>query len=323
MRVLIVGGTGFIGYHSVREFLRRGFEVTVLALPPMPKNDLFPDDVKVILSDINRLNDEFLKELLCGCYAVVFAAGADDRTLPRSPAYEFYYKANVKSSERLFRLARDAGVKRGVLISSYFAHYDRIWPEMKLSFHHPYIRSRIEQESVSLESSLPDLELVILELPYVFGSMPGRPPLWKHLINYIRLPIPLFYTKGGTNCVSVKNVAEAVVGAVEYGRGGERYLIGDENITWHELLGRLCFLIGRNKRVVELPTTLVRFIMRAVYIFFKLRGRESGLDPVEMVRLHTMNTFFDPGPSKRILKHGGGGLNEALSDTVMACMIEE
>lgn len=61
--------------------------------------------------------------------------------------------------------------------SSYFAYFDRIWPEMRLAEHHPYIRSRKGQEAQSLEAAMPDLQLCILQLPYIFGSMPGRAPL--------------------------------------------------------------------------------------------------------------------------------------------------
>ena len=75
-----------------------------------------------------------------------------------------------------------------------------------------------------------------LELPYVFGSIPGRIPLWAPLIDYLRSPFPLFFTKGGTNMISVIHVAEAIVGALEEGKAGEIYLVGDENISWVDWL---------------------------------------------------------------------------------------
>ncbi len=36
MNVFMVGGTGFLGYHAVRELQKRGHRVTLLALPPLP-----------------------------------------------------------------------------------------------------------------------------------------------------------------------------------------------------------------------------------------------------------------------------------------------
>ena len=34
--MLIIGGTGFLGYHATLELLTRGHEVTVVGLPPAP-----------------------------------------------------------------------------------------------------------------------------------------------------------------------------------------------------------------------------------------------------------------------------------------------
>ena len=42
MKVMVLGGTGFLGFNAVKVFLERGHEVTVLALPPMPAEGLLP-----------------------------------------------------------------------------------------------------------------------------------------------------------------------------------------------------------------------------------------------------------------------------------------
>jgi dihydroflavonol-4-reductase len=320
MKCLVVGGTGFIGYYTVKELLRRGHSVAILALPPQPVENLLAPEVEVHLGNLDDLPDESVKELLKGCDALVFAAGADDRALPKAPAYPYFYNANVKSPVRLFKLAREVGVKRGVLLGSYFSHFDRIWPGMELTKHHPYIRSREEQAKQVLDISMPDLEVMVLELPYIFGSMPGRTPIWAPLVDYARSPLPLFYSSGGTNAIAVNHVAEAIAGAVEQGKGGERYVIGDENLTWADLLGRLARFAGREKKVITLPISLLKLAMRYVRWQNKSHGKESGLDPVEYLRLQTINTFFDPAPSRKALGYGSGGLDEALHDTVRACL---
>ena len=321
MNVFIVGGTGFIGYHAVQEFLQRGHTVTVLALPPLPVADLLPSQVEIKFANLNDLPDDEIGSLLQPQDAVVFAAGVDDRSLPQAPAYPYFYAGNVEACKRFFTLARQAGVKRGVLIGSYFAYFDRIWPEMKLSEHHPYIRSRKEQVRISLEVSLPDLELMVLELPYVFGVMPGRVPLWSPLIRYVTSPLPiLFYPRGGTNMISVKHVAEAIVGAIERGQPGEVYQIGEENLTWAEFLSRLSELAGRERRVITLPDWIVSLGTGLVTLYYKIRGKEGGLNPFRFTKLQTDRTFFDPIPSRQALGYGQGGLDDAFRETVAACL---
>jgi nucleoside-diphosphate-sugar epimerase len=318
MHILIVGGTGFIGYHAVMEFLQRHHQVTILALPPLPISGLLPDEVDTTLEDLNQLSDDDVRRLLEGKDAVVYAAGADDRVLPRAPAYQFFYEANVKPSVRLVELACEMGVRRGVLLSSYYAHFDRRWPEARLSVHHPYIKCRREQAAQAFASARAGFDLMVLELPFIFGSMPGRIPLWAPLIDYIRSPFPLVCIRGGTNAIGVKHVGEAVVGAVERGEGGERYLVGDENVTWADLFTRLSEMVGRRKKLRFVSSSVVRGMMRGVDLYHKLRGKEGGLNPVRLVDLLTKETFFDPAPSREALAYGGGGLDEALQETIQA-----
>jgi nucleoside-diphosphate-sugar epimerase len=319
--VLILGGTGFIGWHATCVLQRQGYAVTVVGLPPLPEPDLFSAETRVVLNDLNALADSEVLDLLQGHRAVVFAAGADDRVTPRRPAWPFFHSANVLPARRFFTLARQAGVKRGVLLSSYFAHFARARPELELARHHPYIRSRLEQEQACLDAALPDLDLTILELPYIFGAMPGRVPLWRPLVKYLATTPLLFYTRGGTNMVSVEHVAEAIAGAIEQGRPGERYLIGDENLTWIEFLDRLGRAVGRRKRVFTLPNWIVLPALVGVMLLHRLQGKEGGLDPVHLLQLQTINTFFDPEPSRRALGYGSGDLDQALARTVEACRV--
>jgi len=318
MHVLVIGGTGFLGYHAVEEFLRRHYQVTVLALPPLPTPDLLPPTVITKLVDLNSVSDDKLRRLLEGKDAVVYAAGADDRVLPRSPAYPFFYQANVVPFVRLVKLACEAGVKCGVLLSSYFAYFDRIWPEKRLADYHPYIRSRREQAAQAFEAAEPGFDLKVLELPFIFGTMPGRIPLWAPLIDYIRSPFPLVYMRGGTNAISARCVGEAIVGAVESGVRG-RYVIGDENITWANLLSRLCDLTGQKKRLLYVPPGIIKAVMIALKFSHQLHGKEAGLDPVKITEILTSELYFDPISSRETLGYSGGDLNQALKDTVEAC----
>ena len=101
-------------------------------------------------------------DLLQGQECLVFAAGVDDRVTPQKPAYPFFQQANVQACVRVLRLAKQAGIKRAVVLGSYFAHFERLWPHLKLVERHPYIRSRVEQEIAV--TSIPGLEVMVLEL---------------------------------------------------------------------------------------------------------------------------------------------------------------
>ena len=320
MKVFILGGTGFIGTHAIRALLGKGHQVSTLTLPPAPPKDLLPEEVTVYLGDFNKLDDEEVLHRMAGCEGVIFAGGVDDRVTPKAPAYPFFYRMNVLSSARFFRLALQAGVRRGILLSSYFAHFDRLWPELQLSKHHPYIRSRVEQEAAVLNAAGNGLDVMILQLPYIFGHLPGRTPLWKPVLDYLHWPFPwVFYTRGGSAMVGVDQVAEAMVGALERGKAGKRYLIGDENLTWQDWITRLLKISGGKKPVVILPDFLVKLGMLGVSGWHRVRGVEGGLDPRHYLAVQTRKTFFDPGPAQQALGFEGGTLEEAFRETVKGC----
>jgi len=318
-RVFIVGGTGFLGYHAALEFLKAGWDVVAAGLPPAPPTGILPPEVQIQLQDYTRTPDAELLYQLHGVTALVFAAGLDDRSTPAKPAFPKFRQANVLAPQRLFQLAAQAGVKRAVVLGSYFAYFNRQWPELHLADHHPYIRSRVEQEKAL--TSIPGLETCILELPYIFGRMPvpGWKPLWTPLVKYIRSSRIVFYMKGGTACISARTVGRAILGAAENGRSGESYPIGQENLSWAQMLSRLAAADGRQLTVKTLPTGLIRLALRVVHVAQTLQGREGGLDLRHFAPLQTANTFVDPQPSQTALGFVPSPLDEAFGETVSAC----
>lgn len=318
MRVFVVGGTGFLGWHTVRSCLARGWKATVLGLPPGPPKGLFARGVRVLSGNLDDLSDARLRSMLRGHDALVFAAGMDERSTPPRPVYPKLRKANVDDLQRVLTLARDAGATRGVVVGSYFAHFARHWSELQLGSHHPYIRSRLEQERVA--RSVPGMAGMVVQLPYVFGALPveGWQPLWAPLVRYLRQSGRLYYPDGGSACISATVAGEAIAAAIERGKAGRRYPIGQENLDWSELLMRLALANGRQVRVHTLPARLTRFGFQAGHWWNRLQGKESGLDLPRFAELQMERLFIDPVPSQRALGYALDDLDEALRATVAA-----
>lgn len=320
-RVLIIGGTGFLGYHALQEFAAADWQVTAVGLPPAPPADLLPPSARLVLQDIHRMDDGQLAALLRGHDVLVFAAGMDDRVMPAKPAYPKFHAANVTSLERLIGLAKQAGVKRLIVLGSYFAYFDRAWPALKLAERHPYIRSRVEQ--ARLVTSTPGIEGIVLELPYIFGGLPipGWQPLWAPLIKYLRSSRTLFYMKGGTACISARTVGSAILAAAERGVAGMCYPIGQENLTWRQMLTRLAAAEGRQVRVIPLPSWMVHLALQVISWLHNLKGIEGGLNLRHFAPLQTSQTFLDPEASRQALGYALGDLDEAFRETMAACRV--
>lgn len=284
---------------------------------PLPPADRYPASVKLVIRNFETATDEDLLALLRGHEALVFAAGMDDRNNLKKPAYPKFYHANVDAPVRILGLAKQAGVKHAVVFGSYFAHFHRLWPEMKLAQRHPYIRSRVEQERAV--TSLSGIAVDVLELPYVFGDPLGRKPLWYPLVKYIRAAPLAFYMRGGTACITAKMVGKAAFGVIEHGHGSTCYPIGQENLIWDQMLTRLARADGRTVRVVSLPSWVIKISMLGIWLIHKLQMREGGLNLRYFSALQTAETFIDPEPSRNALGYELDNLDVSFRETVEAC----
>src|SRR5690625_7969500 len=81
--VFILGGTGLLGYHTTNELLERGYNVSTVALPPMPTEELLPKEVTCHLGDINEMSDQDMLEILKGNDMFIYAAGVDEGVVRR------------------------------------------------------------------------------------------------------------------------------------------------------------------------------------------------------------------------------------------------
>lgn len=324
MKIMIVGGTGLLGYHSVIAALKNGHALGALAIKDIDLSGWYPKQVSVEYGDVFAMSKEQLIKLFAGYEALVYAVGPDDRVIPPAPAYDFFHERLVLACEKTVTAAREAGVKRCVILGSYFAYFDRLWPHKRLAERHPYIRCRIEQAQRAIAAGGDGMTVMVLELPYIFGSMPKRTPLWKDvLLERFAKGRIIFFPKGGTNMISAEHVGEAVIGAVERGAHGMRYTIGDENHPFDYMLEMMMNALGMAKKIVHIPRFMAVMAGKAIECSERKKGLQSGLSPRHLMRdILTEYLYFDASESVKALGYGRGGLKEAIENTVRACYPE-
>jgi len=295
MNVFMIGGTGLIGSEAARLLIKNGHQVSSLALPPLPNGENLPKEMKLTLANYMDLSDENIKNLMKDCDSFVFAAGVDERIEGTKPIYDFYAKYNIIPLERMMKIAKEVGIKHVVILGSYFSYFAREWKELKLYENHPYIRSRVDQANMALSYASKKMSVSILELPYIFGTQPGRKPVWTFLIEQImQMKKATFYPNGGTTMVTVKQVAQCIYGALEKGDGGHNYPIGYYNMSWKEMLKIFHEYMGvPEKRIIIIPKFLYRLGMKRKVKEFKDKGIESGLDLMKLVEIMTRKAYID------------------------------
>jgi dihydroflavonol-4-reductase len=320
-KVMIVGGTGLLGFHAALEFLKRGYEVTALALDDLDLEGWYPGEIAVAHGDVYTMNPDQLMGLMEGHHAMVYAMGPDDRAIPDAPASRFFREKLVDTSARVFYAARRAGVSRSVLLGSYFHHFHRKMPHLGLAARHPYIKARIEQETAVLDAVGKGMDVMILELPYIFGTMPMRVPLWKEVFFDRLLKMnPVLYPDGGSSMVCAGNVAEAIAGAVLKGEHAHRYAIGDQNLRWKEMFAIMFGAIGVRRRIIHVPHWLAAIAGSFMMYRERRRSKEPGLNLAYIFRDVISREFFlEPAQSAALLGYGSCDVKEAIAETARAC----
>ncbi|MBR4452608.1 MAG: NAD-dependent epimerase/dehydratase family protein [Clostridia bacterium] len=298
MNVFMIGGTGLLGCEAAIQLIKKGHKVSSVALPPLPQGAPIPEEMELVFADINKKTDEEVEEMLKGKDCFIFAAGVDERAEFPAPVYDYYYKYNIAPLERIFPICKKVGVKRAVVLGSYFSYLAKQMPEKKFEEKCPYFRARLDQEKVCEEASDENFSAKVLELPYIFGTQPGRKPVWTILIEQIagmdKLPFTM-YPAGGTAMLTCRQVGEVICGAAEREVPGfEAFPIAMYNQTWKEFLAIVYEARGMGgRKIVSVPPWMMRMGMGKIVKDYKERGIDSGINPMVLPDIMDINLFID------------------------------
>lgn len=250
----MVGGGGMVGGHAALRLAAAGHDVTIgVRRPPEPGTPL------------RRLPWRRLDYLaapaslqLDGFDALVFAAGQDPRHVPAGiPADQHYEAANARAIPAFFAAAKAAGVRRAVLIGSF---YPQAAPELIAS--NAYVASRLAADRGVRALADDSFHVAVLNAPFIVGAVPGLPvPSATAMARWAlgRLDLPRTAPPGGVNVVSCNTLSDAIEGALVRGRNGHAWLIGDTNLSYADYLGAFFTAAGDTVplSIVDAPHPLI------------------------------------------------------------------
>lgn len=323
-KVFVLGGTGFLGYYTVQALLEKGIAVKTLSLPPKDDMGIVSNDnpleglenVEILVGNINDMTDEEVVALLSDCDGFIYAAGADERVQGLIPAKAFYYQANVLPTQRMVRLSKAAGITHFVVFGSYFSEMAERYPALGIQ-ETPYINTRLLQEQVAFAEGEGAVTVTSIRLPYIFGTLKNRMPLWKMFVDRIRDNdiYPVF--KGGTACVTARQVGQAAVGALFHGKHRQTFAIGDTNLTYEEFATIIRNTIGAKTEIKVIP------LEEGLPIYQKMdadlaqnMGREYGISMEKTAHIQQNYCYLNPFDTFPQLEVEREDIREVLKDTI-------
>jgi nucleoside-diphosphate-sugar epimerase len=255
MKVLVTGGTGFVGSHLVRRLLSRGHEVVSLDKNP----GLFDDELRAggaRLMTGSVTNPDDVDQAIPGCSLVYHLASPFGDILQPDAAY---WDIEVNGTRNVLGAAGRHGVNRVVHCSTQGVHGIIESPpgdeESPIAPRDYYCYSKVEGERVCHEFIEKGLDVVIVRPTSVYG--PGDTRGWLKLYRMVSKGWFLMVGDGETlnHPVYVENLVDAFeLAATNRIAGGRVYLAGDEEaITLTGLVRQIGDVLGSEVRIVKFP----------------------------------------------------------------------
>ncbi|MBL4633734.1 MAG: NAD-dependent epimerase/dehydratase family protein [Kofleriaceae bacterium] len=281
MKILVTGGTGFLGEHIVRELCESG-EHEIIALSRSKSPVLAQLGVTQVCASVTEGPE--LSEAMVGCEGVFHVAGFVSRDPEDS---QRMMRTHIDGTRRVMEAAASASVRRVVLVSTSGTvavsaneaiHDERSGYATEVAAGWPYYASKIYQEKLAFElaESL-GVEVVAVNPSLLLGPGDRRLSSTEDVLKFLRKQIPMI-PHGGMNFVDARDAARATVVAMSKGRAGERYLLGGPNWTFQEFFARL----GRAAKVsgpkLKLPSKWQTFGAGIVEELYRHVGREPLVD---------------------------------------------
>jgi len=294
MKKLVTGSTGFIGSAIVRELLKEDVEVKVLIRKTSNTRNIDNLDVEKVYGDIR--DGDSMKKALKGCdtlylTAAYFAHWAPDPKL--------LYDVNVGGTKATMQAALEAGVDKIVYTSTNnaIAASGPVPANEEKAFNYWEARDHYSMSKYIAENEVRifitrGLPVVIVNPTLVIGVNDIKPtPSGQMIIDVARRKMP-GYIDGGVNIIDVEDVARGHILAAKNGRVGERYLLGNRNITVHDYLRLIADIAGVKPPALKLPYHLALAFGYAFELIANLTKKPPVVTASE-VRIGKMTEWYD------------------------------
>ncbi|HTE55332.1 MAG TPA: hopanoid-associated sugar epimerase [Kofleriaceae bacterium] len=315
---LVTGATGFIGSAVVRRLLGRGRAVRCYVEPGASRQNLAGLDVEIIEADIN--DRQAIGRALEGAEALYHLAAIYKLWLPDNA---LMYEVNVEGTKTVLFAALRAGVGKVVYTSSIAAVgrpeqgelADETTPFNLWDESNHYVRSKWLSERDALRFAREGLPLVVVNPAFPFGARDIAPtPTGRFVVDALAGRVP-GYTDGGFNAVNVEDVAEAHILAEERGRVGERYILGDHNVSYKQFFDAVAEVAGLKPITRKLPTSVFLGVAWMMEKAAEVRGKAPMLT-YKSARYASRNLWFDTRKAHEELGMPTTPLAESIEQSV-------
>lgn len=321
-RALVTGATGFLGASVARTLLERGRDVRLLVRESSDRRNVEGLDAELRIGDLR--DAPAVSAAVAGCDEVYHVAAEYSFWSERPAAI---YESNVRGTANVMDACLAHDVERVVYTSTVGtiglggaagprAARDERTPIADGQFCGHYKRSKRDAEATALAYVSRGLPLVVVNPSAPVGPWDRKPtPTGKIIVDFMLGRMPA-YLDTGLNLVHVRDVAIGHVLAAEKGRIGERYILGNRDMSLAEILTRLAELTGRRAPKIRIPYPLAYVAGLASTMIADRITRRTPSIALEAVKMAKFHMFFSSRKAVQELGLPQTSVDQALGDAL-------
>ncbi|MBI5476759.1 MAG: SDR family oxidoreductase [Ignavibacteriales bacterium] len=278
--ILVTGSNGFIGSNLVIELVRLGFRVKAFHRSDSNIDNLSEINTVHVIGDI--LDKNSLLNAIRGCDTVFHTAALISFfKLKRQKHFEI----NVEGTRNVVEACMEVGVEKlihtstigalGYTTDGTLTNENTVYNWGK---NIPYRYTKHLAELEVLKGVGSELNATIVNPSIIIGA--GDLNIHGgQFVRDIKLGKIPFYADGGVNVVGINDVVAGHIAAARFGKKGERYILGGENLTHKQLFQQIATLINGKVPKIKLPGWLIKSFAVVAQSLSLLPGVELPLTP--------------------------------------------
>ena len=319
MTTLVTGATGFLGSALARELLKDGRTLKLLVRNNSDTRNIDELDCEVAHGDLQ--DRDSLKSALAGCHtlyhtAAYYSLWSQDKKL--------IYDINVQGTRNILESALEMGIEKIVYTSTVGCiglsedgtPANENQPMNPATLCNDYKLSKYEAEQVAHELFGRGLPIVIVNPSTPVGPRDIKPtPTGKIILDFLNRKMPA-YIDTGLNLIDVADCARGHILAEEKGRLGERYILGNKNMSLKEILLALETLTGLKAPRIKMPYWVAYAAGLACEWASDNITHQPPSVPLAGVKMAKYFMYFDPSKAIRELGLPQNPVENALGQAV-------
>ena len=326
-KILITGATGSLGKQLIYELNKRGKKP--IAQVRVTSDTSYIDSLGLEKRTADLEQFDQIPPLVAGIDAVIHCAAVVN--FHRNNQDRFT-KLNAEVPSELYKAAQNAGVKKFIHISTVVAIAairrkagyvnGKVGTPYKVSeeseynldsFNIPYFRTKRDAELKLLElAKNSHTELVIINPSIIVAPSRTGDDRGKTRKSFSRFVIPSFPNR--VNLVDIRDVAPAIINALDKGRHGERYILAGDNVAVRELVLLASMIIGRVPHLITPPKWMLNFAASFSVTLAKLKkGSKVSFYP-DIVKLFDYEWSYSSMKARRELGFKSRSIQVTLND---------